>query len=70
MARVARLFYSSPVSDRIRRRRADDGGDICTRVSAAEFRAATEERLLSVKRELDRWVERFYARIKARVDAR
>ncbi len=34
------------------RRRADDGGDSRTRVSAAEFRAATEQRLRSLEREV------------------
>jgi len=34
------------------RRRADDGGDSRSRVSAAEFRAATEERLWSLEREV------------------
>ena len=32
--------------------RADDGGDSRARVSAAEFRAATEERLRSLEREV------------------
>lgn len=34
------------------RRGADDGGDGRTRVSAAEFRAVTEERLRSLEREV------------------
>ncbi len=34
------------------RRRADDGGDSRRRVSAAEFRAATEQRLRSLEREV------------------
>ena len=34
------------------RRGADDGDDGRTRVSAAEFRAATEERLRSLEREV------------------
>ncbi len=34
------------------RRRADDNGDSRARVSAAEFRAATEERLRSLEREV------------------
>jgi hypothetical protein len=34
------------------RRRADDGGDSRARVSAAEFRAATEQRLRSLEREV------------------
>ncbi len=34
------------------RRGADDGGDGRTRVSAAEFRAVTEERLRSLGREV------------------
>ncbi len=34
------------------RGRTDDGGDSRSRVSAAEFRAATEERLRSLEREV------------------
>jgi len=34
------------------RRRADDSGDIPARISAAEFRAATEQRLRSLEREV------------------
>jgi hypothetical protein len=34
------------------RRRADDGGGTWARISAAEFRAATEERLRSLEREV------------------
>ena len=34
------------------RRRPDDGGDTRGRISAAEFRAATEERLRSLEREV------------------
>ena len=37
---------------RFRRRRADDDGDSRSRVSAAEFRAATEQRLRSLEREV------------------
>jgi hypothetical protein len=33
-------------------RRADDGGDTRARISAAEFRAATEQRLRSLEREV------------------
>ena len=36
---------------RFRRGRADDGGGTWARISAAEFRAATEERLGSLERE-------------------
>jgi hypothetical protein len=34
------------------RRRPDDGGDTRGRISAAEFRAATEQRLRSLEREV------------------
>ncbi len=34
------------------RRQADDGGDTRARISAAEFRAATEQRLRSLEREV------------------
>ncbi len=37
---------------RFRRGRADDGGGTWARISAAEFRAATEERLRSLEREV------------------
>ena len=37
---------------RFRRRRADDDGDSRSRVSAAEFRVATEQRLRSLEREV------------------
>ncbi len=37
---------------RFRRGRADDGGGTRARISAAEFRAATEERLRSLEREV------------------
>ncbi len=37
---------------RFRRSRADDGGGTWARISAAEFRAATEERLRSLEREV------------------
>ena len=42
------------------RRRADDGSDSRARVSAAEFRAATEERLRSLEREV--------AKVKGRIN--
>ena len=37
---------------RFRRGRADDGGGTRARISAAEFRAATEQRLRSLEREV------------------
>ena len=37
---------------RFHRSRADDGGGTRARISAAEFRAATEERLRSLEREV------------------
>jgi len=42
------------------RRRPDDGSGVATRISAAEFRAATEQRLRSLGREV--------AEVKARVN--
>lgn len=37
---------------RFRRRPDDDGGETRSRISAAEFRAATEQRLRSLEREV------------------